>query len=83
MEGRVQLDLAKFFYLVFLLFYPLFLYKNSTNNLIKFDFALLGKCYWRLKEKRGCLWYRILAIMYGEVGGVLVMVGGGRLCMVE
>jgi len=29
-----------------------------------------------LKEERGCLWYRILAVTYGEVGGVLAMVGG-------
>lgn len=51
----------------------------------EFNLALLGKWCWRLLVDRDGLWYRVLAVRYGEVNGRLevgagvFLLGGGKL----
>jgi len=43
----------------------------EVRRIREFNLSLLGKWYWKLREEKGCLWYRVLAARYGEEGGTI------------
>lgn len=37
----------------------------GIKNIVKFNYALLGKWRWRLIPNQECLWYKVLKSRYG------------------
>ena len=52
----------------------------GVRRIREFNLSLLGKWRWRLKEEKGCLWYRVLYARYGEKRCTISE--GGRVALV-
>jgi len=47
----------------------------GVRRIKEFNMSLLGNWCWRLRGKKGFLWYRALAARYGEEGGTIGIEG--------